>query len=609
MVSTNHLDQDVILLDSYARPILSLSRPRKVKRRQGRFPLIFTITPIKYGSKANMTGPIHPSTTTTMVTTRTPRGRSQPRGGHRREGLDPRGVGGGRPSYSDRSVFSLPPSPNYHTARKARSPLFSSASSYAPPPFAPHPKTRTSIRRESRPTAMIAVSDSDKMEMNDNYDTSRDSTWGGRGRRRTSNYLQDADVTSPACVEQRQHHQHQHEQQRHQQQRRLRDPSEGQEPPSAGRGDGSLFHNGLRGRSESSRSSSLTKEGRRSGSSGRYISRGNSRPPTRPSHNRYPPNKKEEGRQSWGSSSRTRRDVDVPHRRRSVSCPRGVLENERGGSPKGTNERQRSKSRPRSRPRPRPPPPPPPPRQLTLDSSVLSYEVDTVMQRSYLHDEVVTHSRSSKNPSQDRGTRRRNDNSRGRGPSCDSSSSPSSGGGPHQHHHDQRQHQEQQQQQHQISLVIDANGHGQFHVKSSSSPSSSMPSHLTFQVQIDEPSKRFLIHSSMGRLDKLRELHPGMNILRTLSHWNELQKRPRRLNVGDHNDATEATVIVRGGVLGIAPEQIKNSLGRTTKVDMGVRPSHMGERFSLPEGVGEVCGGCLAVPFVFEWWQRWRWWW
>ena len=84
-----------------------------------------------------------------------------------------------------------------------------------------------------------------------------------------------------------------------------------------------------------------------------------------------------------------------------------------------------------------------------------------------------------------------------------------------------------------------------------------MPSHLTFQVQIDESSKRFLIHSSMGRLDKLRELHPGMNILRTLSHWNELQKRPRRLNVGDHNDATEATVIVRGGVLGIAPEQIE----------------------------------------------------
>jgi hypothetical protein len=155
-----------------------------------------------------------------------------------------------------------------------------------------------------------------------------------------------------------------------------------------------------------------------------------------------------------------------------------------------------------------------------------------------------------------------------------SSSLPSSGSGPHQRHHDQRQ--DQQQQQHQISLVIDANGHGQFHVKSSSSPSSSMPSHLTFQVQIDEPSKRFLIHSSMGRLDKLRDLHPGMNILRTLSHWNELQKRPRRLIVGDHNDSTEATVIIRGGVLGIALEQIKSSRGRTTKVDM-VKMTLMGE--------------------------------
>jgi hypothetical protein len=103
-----------------------------------------------------------------------------------------------------------------------------------------------------------------------------------------------------------------------------------------------------------------------------------------------------------------------------------------------------------------------------------------------------------------------------------------------------------------------------------------MSSYLTFQIQIDEPSQRFLIHSSMGRLDKIRELHPGMNILRTLSHWNELQKRPRRLYVGALSDAAEATAVVRGGVLGIAPEQIKNSRGRTTKADM-VKMTLMGE--------------------------------
>jgi hypothetical protein len=95
-----------------------------------------------------------------------------------------------------------------------------------------------------------------------------------------------------------------------------------------------------------------------------------------------------------------------------------------------------------------------------------------------------------------------------------------------------------------------------------------MFSHLTFKVQIDEPSQRFVIHSSMGRLDKIRELHPGMNILRTLSRWNELQKRPRRLHIGETDDAIDSTAIIHGGVLGIANEQTTNSRGRTIKADM-----------------------------------------
>ncbi len=95
-----------------------------------------------------------------------------------------------------------------------------------------------------------------------------------------------------------------------------------------------------------------------------------------------------------------------------------------------------------------------------------------------------------------------------------------------------------------------------------------MSSHLTFKVQIDEPSQRFMIHSSMGRLDKIRELHPGMNILRTLSRWNELQKRPRRLHIGETDDTIDSTAIIRGGALGIAEEQTTNSRGRTIKADM-----------------------------------------
>ena len=42
-------------------------------------------------------------------------------------------------------------------------------------------------------------------------------------------------------------------------------------------------------------------------------------------------------------------------------------------------------------------------------------------------------------------------------------------------------------------------------------------------MQIDEPTQRYVIHTSMGQLNKIRETHPQTNILRTLSHWNDLQ--------------------------------------------------------------------------------------
>jgi hypothetical protein len=110
-----------------------------------------------------------------------------------------------------------------------------------------------------------------------------------------------------------------------------------------------------------------------------------------------------------------------------------------------------------------------------------------------------------------------------------------------------------------INLVIDSEGHGTFHIATkglnntnttssnifeskSSKKSSSQTQYLTFDIQIDESSQRYLIHTSMGRLDKIRTIHPGMNILRTLSYWNGLQKRRYGLN---------PTEVVKGGQLGI----------------------------------------------------------
>ena len=83
--------------------------------------------------------------------------------------------------------------------------------------------------------------------------------------------------------------------------------------------------------------------------------------------------------------------------------------------------------------------------------------------------------------------------------------------------------------------AIDDTGKGIFQIATRSAkslPSSSSEktatksssSLLTFHIQIDEPTQHYLVHTSMGRLDKIRELHPGVNILLTLSTWNEMQK-------------------------------------------------------------------------------------
>jgi hypothetical protein len=84
----------------------------------------------------------------------------------------------------------------------------------------------------------------------------------------------------------------------------------------------------------------------------------------------------------------------------------------------------------------------------------------------------------------------------------------------------------------------------------------------------------------MGPLDKIRELHPGVNILRTLSTWNELQKQRRqyyncdedegsrrRRGGGGGNDEEVEEMEVKGGQLVISPEQTKSG-GRTKTTDM-----------------------------------------
>ena len=111
-----------------------------------------------------------------------------------------------------------------------------------------------------------------------------------------------------------------------------------------------------------------------------------------------------------------------------------------------------------------------------------------------------------------------------------------------------------------INLVIDEEGHGTFTIASkgltSTTASSSSgffdgkfkknpsSSNLTFDIVMDESSQRYLITSSMGLLDKIRTIHLGMNILRTLSHWNDLQKRRYEENPSE---------VIEGGQLKIIP--------------------------------------------------------
>lgn len=142
-----------------------------------------------------------------------------------------------------------------------------------------------------------------------------------------------------------------------------------------------------------------------------------------------------------------------------------------------------------------------------------------------------------------------------------------------------------------INLVIDAEGHGTFHIatkglvdneKSSGNPlfpssafsksKKKAQSHLTFDIQIDESSQRYLIHTSMGRLDGIRSMHPGMNILRTLSYWNGLQKRRYGANAAE---------VVRGGRLGIVSKNGKDLVAMTLMGEYSHRAWEHDEVFQL----------------------------
>lgn len=114
-----------------------------------------------------------------------------------------------------------------------------------------------------------------------------------------------------------------------------------------------------------------------------------------------------------------------------------------------------------------------------------------------------------------------------------------------------------------INLVIDSTGRGSFHIatKSPSSSTDDDRSHLVFDIQIDEPSQKYLIHMCMGRLDKIRVIHPGMNILRTLSYWNGLQKK--RYSGPDSHSGEN----IRGGQLGIVAKSKRNMVMMTLMGD------------------------------------------
>ena len=115
-----------------------------------------------------------------------------------------------------------------------------------------------------------------------------------------------------------------------------------------------------------------------------------------------------------------------------------------------------------------------------------------------------------------------------------------------------------------INLVIDSGGRGTFHIATRGT--CRKRSHLTFDIRIDEASQRYLIHTSMGRLDKIRHIHPGMNILRTLSYWNSLQRK--RYGGGGNGSGAEDggssdESAIRGGQLGIVAKSKRNMVMMT----------------------------------------------
>ena len=131
-----------------------------------------------------------------------------------------------------------------------------------------------------------------------------------------------------------------------------------------------------------------------------------------------------------------------------------------------------------------------------------------------------------------------------------------------------------------INLVINSTGHGTFCIATKGTHDTSaksrrsqkrcdLPTNLTFNIQIDESSRRYLIHASMGRLDRIRDIHPGMNILLRLSYWNGLQRK----RYGGNGRAA------RGGQLGIVARGRANLVMMMLAGEYGCRAWERDGRF------------------------------
>jgi hypothetical protein len=98
-----------------------------------------------------------------------------------------------------------------------------------------------------------------------------------------------------------------------------------------------------------------------------------------------------------------------------------------------------------------------------------------------------------------------------------------------------------------LNLVIDdTTGCGSFVVPTLyETVGGTLEKHMqVFSVQLNEPTQEFFIQTSMGLLNRIREIHPKTNILRTLSYWNDLQRR--RFCDREHSHMS------KGGQLGIS---------------------------------------------------------